>query len=99
MDTQEIPDLSASSSASLRSPALAITPVIPTRKTRKAEEKLWLDLIAERKSNKATAAHTKIADELATSNGAREASNQRLTDAQQAADENAIDEATVVELV
>ena len=99
MEPQDIPDISASSSASLSSPAPAITPVIPTRKTRKAEEKLRLDLIAERKATKVTAAHAKIADELATRNAAREASNQRLTDAQQAADENAIDEAAVVELV
>ena len=66
MEPQDIPDISASSSASLSSPAPAITPVIPTRKTRKAEEKLRLDMIAERKATKVTAAHAKIADELAT---------------------------------
>ena len=73
--------------------------MIPTRKTRKAEEKLRLDLIAERKATKVTAAHAKIADELATRNAAREASNQGLADAQLAADENTVDEAAVVELV
>ena len=85
MDLPEIPPISSSSSESLNSPAPTLTSTAPTRKTRKAEEKLRAETIAERKLTKLIAAKAKIAEDLATRNSERAANRKRLADAQQAA--------------
>ena len=88
METEDIPTNSASSLASSSSPAPAITPVIPTRKSRKAEEKVRQDNIAAdklkmvNKAIKASAVHTRIADENASRNSERAQNRKRLADAQ-----------------
>ena len=99
MDPPGIPPISSSSSESLNSPAPTLTPTAPTRKTRRAEEKLRAETIAERKLTKLTAAKAKIAEDLATRNSERAAYRKRLADAQQAADNEAADDAEVFDIV
>ena len=98
-ESPEIPPVSSSSSESLSSPAPTLTPTAPTRKTRRAEEKLRAETIAERKLAKLTAAKAKIAEDLATRNSERAANRKRLADAQQAADDEAADVAEVFDIV
>ena len=99
MEVPEIPAISSSTTESLNSPAHTSTPIAPTRKTRRADEKLRAETIAERKLTKLTAAKAKIAEDLATRNSERAANRKRLADAQQAADEEAADEAEVFDIV
>ena len=99
MEVPEIPAISSSTTESLNSPAHTSTPIAPTRKTRRADEKLRAETIAERKLIKLTAVKAKQAEDLATRNSDRAANRKRLADAQQAADEEAADEAEVFAIV
>ena len=93
MDPQDIPATSASTVTSTSPAAPPITPVITTRKSRKAEEKVRLENIAAdklklaNKAIKASAMHTRIADENASRNSERSANRKALAAAQQKADE------------